>query len=72
MAKRNSRVLLVNSNRMQPPVAPIGLDYLASVLEEQGFEVELLDVCFAKDAASAIDSALSAGEPLAIGISLRN
>lgn len=72
MTSRNNRVLLVNSNRMQPPVAPLGLDYLASALEHCGFQVALLDLCFASDVASAIDQSLADGEPLAIGISLRN
>ena len=27
------RVALVNTNRVQPPIAPIGLDYVAEALE---------------------------------------
>lgn len=72
MAQRNRRVLLVNTNRMQPPVAPLGLEYLASALQSHGFEPSLLDLCFAGDPAPAIDRCLADGQPLAIGISLRN
>jgi radical SAM superfamily enzyme YgiQ (UPF0313 family) len=35
---------LVNTNRMQPPIAPIGLDYVATAARRAGIEVEVLDV----------------------------
>jgi len=41
------RVLLINPNRYrQPPVIPIGLEYLASALEDKGHKVSILDLCF--------------------------
>jgi hypothetical protein len=43
----HQKVLLVNPNEMKPPVAPIGLDYIASALEGAGFTVDLIDLCFA-------------------------
>ncbi|GAF99022.1 unnamed protein product, partial [marine sediment metagenome] len=38
-----AEVLLVNCNRLRPPVAPLGLDYVADVLRAQGIRVGLLD-----------------------------
>jgi hypothetical protein len=50
------RVALVNTNRMQPTVAPIGLDYLAEALQASGHEAILLDLCWEPDPKSAIKS----------------
>ena len=52
----NTRVLLVNPNEMIPPVTPIGLDYIASSLELAGFEVDLIDLCFASSFKRELDS----------------
>jgi len=68
-----ARVLLVNSNLMQPPIAPIGLDYLAGHLDAAGHEVELLDLCFADDWRAAVAARLSRGPaPHIIALTLRN
>jgi len=68
-----ARVLLVNSNLMQPPIAPIGLDYVAGYLEAAGHQVELLDLCFEADPEAAIAARLARGpEPQMIAITLRN
>src|SRR4030067_834843 len=40
------RVALVNTNRIYPPVAPIGLDYVAEALRASGHRPELLDLCW--------------------------
>jgi len=69
------RVLLVNPNRMRPPVAPIALDYLASSLSVSGFEVDLLDLCFSpntQDFAREIDSYFASKSAFAVAITLRN
>jgi len=64
-------ILLVNPNRMQPPVTPVGLDYIGQALRESGFEVRLLDLAFCGDAEGAIARALEQ-EPLLVGVSARN
>jgi radical SAM superfamily enzyme YgiQ (UPF0313 family) len=69
------RVLLVNPNRMRPPVAPIALDYLASSLAGSGFEVDLLDLCFCPntgDFAQEIEGYFSSKSAFAVAITLRN
>lgn len=63
-------MLLVNTNLMKPPVAPLALDYLASALE--GFEVNLLDLCFAEDYAQEIDRYFASNSVAAIALTLRN
>ncbi len=66
------RVLLVNPNRMQPPVAPIALDYLASSLDACGWEVDILDLCFAADVDAAIAGYFARNDVFAVAVSMRN
>jgi radical SAM superfamily enzyme YgiQ (UPF0313 family) len=66
------RVGLINTNRMQPPVAPIGLDYLAEALHAAGHRVDLLDLCWESDASAAIVRFLDHADFGLIGITLRN
>jgi len=65
-------VLLVNTNTAQPPIAPLGLDYLADALREQGFEPVLLDLVWQPDQSAALVAALAELRPQAIGLTVRN
>jgi radical SAM superfamily enzyme YgiQ (UPF0313 family) len=65
------RILMVNPNLMKPPVAPIGLDYLHSRLQQAGFEVRLLDLAFSNEVDKEIEHTVD-DDYLFIGISLRN
>ncbi len=67
-----SSVLLVNPNRMRPPIAPIALDYLANALEDHGYEVRLCDLAFEADWRNALDTATETHSYAAIGITIRN
>jgi len=69
---RDKRVLLINTNRMKPAIAPLGLDYLGEALRGKGYRVDLLDLCFLEDYKKAIDDYFSKGSVLAIGITIRN
>lgn len=69
---KDMRVLLVNTNRMQPPIAPVGLDYLGAALRDAGHSVELLDLCFENDPEGAIERCLAACEYDWVGVTLRN
>jgi len=71
-AKAQGRVLLVNPNRMKPPVAPIALDYLAHALKQSRFQVDLLDLCFSTDIDQDIKSYLTRNDVLAVVVTLRN
>ncbi|MDH7602886.1 MAG: radical SAM protein [Armatimonadota bacterium] len=65
-------VLLVNTNRIRPPIAPIGLDYLADAVVEDGHGVRVLDLCFEDDVESAVLKQLRDFEPHVIGVTVRN
>ena len=65
-------VLLINTNRMQPPVAPIALDYVGAALRAAGHAVDLLDLCFAEDAPAAIDAGVRAAQYRLVALSFRN
>lgn len=66
------RILLVNTNRMKPAIAPIGLDYIADALIEAGHEPHLLDLCFSEDVELDIESVVRDFNPHVIGLSVRN
>ena len=68
------RILLVNTNRMQPPIAPIGLDYIGAVLRTAGHEVELADLGLAEAEgdSDALGRSLRSFEYDLVGLSFRN
>ncbi|MFH1624463.1 MAG: radical SAM protein [Pseudomonadota bacterium] len=66
------RVALVNTNRIKPPIAPIGLEYVAEALNEAGHHVQVLDLCWADDWDSAIEGFLGITSFELVGITLRN
>lgn len=66
------QLLLVNTNRMKPAIAPIGLDYLADALAAAGHHPRLLDLCFASDPAAEIQRAVRDLAPNVIGVTVRN
>lgn len=66
------RVLLVNTNRIRPPVAPIALDYIGSALRAGGHATELLDLCWSDEPAASIAAALSGNGFGAVALSFRN
>jgi hypothetical protein len=66
------RIALINTNRMQPPVAPIALDYLAESVNASHHRVELLDLCWEENASAAITRFLANSDFALIGMTLRN
>ena len=68
------RIFLVSVNRETAPyaVAPLGISYIAGAVQAQGYEVELLDLCFSKDIEGDIERAVRRFGPELIGISIRN
>jgi radical SAM superfamily enzyme YgiQ (UPF0313 family) len=63
---------LINTNRMVPPIAPVGLDYLAGAARRAGFEVDVLDLCLAEDPERALSQHFSRGRAELAAISFRN
>ena len=66
------KIALINTNRMQPPVAPIGLDYVAEAMNAAGHSVSVLDLCWEKDPKSAIAKFFKRSEFDLVGMTLRN
>jgi len=66
------KVLLVNTNRAQPPVAPVGLDYLAAALEHKAIEPVLVDLAWENSTEQALKHAIEKHCPDLIGLSVRN
>jgi radical SAM superfamily enzyme YgiQ (UPF0313 family) len=66
------RAALVNTNRMVPPIAPIGLDYVAEALSAAGHEFDLLDLCWEPDPEAAIATFFHSRDYALVGITLRN
>lgn len=63
---------LINTNRVQPPIAPIGLDYVAGAAREAGFDVELVDLCLTSSPDLALDQHFDQHQPELVGLSFRN
>lgn len=63
---------LINTNRMMPPIAPIGLDYIAGAVREAGCDVDLLDLCLSEDPDVAITRYFDRRDPELVGLSFRN
>jgi radical SAM superfamily enzyme YgiQ (UPF0313 family) len=65
-------VALINTNRIQPPIAPIGLDYVAEALHAAGHRVRVLDLCWAEDVSAAVAGFFSDANDGLVGVTLRN
>lgn len=65
-------IALINTNRMKPPIAPIGLEYVAETLVKTGHRVEILDLCWENDTESAIGNFFKEKNFDLVGITLRN
>lgn len=63
-------VLLINANRMRPPIGPLALDYLGDRLRDEGYKVALVDLAW--DSAGSLAANLDAIDPLLVGLSFRN
>lgn len=63
---------LINTNRMMPPIGPIGLEYVAEVAQDQGLDVEILDLCLDDDPDAALTAHFSDHTATLIGLSFRN
>ncbi len=63
---------LINTNRMFPPIAPVGLDYIAAAARQAGIDVQLVDLCLADDPDEAVQRHFSQHRPELVGLSFRN
>ncbi len=65
-------LVLINSNTLLPPIAPVGLDYVASAAITAGINTRVVDLGLARGEEAAALSVLGALSPRLVGISLRN
>ncbi|MHC4759442.1 MAG: B12-binding domain-containing radical SAM protein [Planctomycetota bacterium] len=65
-------LVLINTNRMRPPIAPIGIDYVACAVRKAGFEVDVLDLCVADEPEMVLRQYFATHDPKLVGLSLRN
>jgi radical SAM superfamily enzyme YgiQ (UPF0313 family) len=63
---------LINTNRMQPAIAPIGLEYVASAAEAAGLDVDLVDLGLAEDPEKDLREYFAGRSPRLVGLSFRN
>ena len=63
---------LVNTNRMVPPVGPIGLDYIAASAQKAGIDVEVLDLGLADKPDEVVQEYFSNKNPELVGLTFRN
>ena len=65
-------IALINTNRMKPPIAPIGLEYVAEHLVKTGYSIEILDLCWEEDTKGAIRNFFRKNSFDLVGLTLRN
>jgi radical SAM superfamily enzyme YgiQ (UPF0313 family) len=70
--KKEGRIALINSNRIRPPIAPIGLEYIAETLIHHGYVPDLLDLTWEPDWPLAMRRFFSVREYDMVGVTLRN
>ena len=63
---------LINTNRMTPPIGPLGVEYVADAARTAGVDVEVIDLCLADDGDAAILRHFRDREPQLVGLSFRN
>jgi radical SAM superfamily enzyme YgiQ (UPF0313 family) len=66
------KIALVNTNRIRPPISPIGLEYVAETLQAAGKSVEILDLCWKDDMDADIENFFSDKHFNLVGLTLRN
>ncbi len=65
-------LLLINTNRVLPPIAPVGLDYVAGAARRAGIETHVLDLCLTDEPERALAECLGRARPELIGLTFRN
>jgi len=67
------RILLINPNTMKsPPVIPIGLEYLATALEQNDHIVDILDLCFVSSPIEELEKLFDKDTYDIVGFTIRN
>jgi len=72
MRYHGGMLALINTNRMRPPIAPIGLDYLAGAARAAGIEARLCDLGLDTNPDAALVNFFQQKQPSLVGLTLRN
>ncbi|MBN1796065.1 MAG: cobalamin-dependent protein [Sedimentisphaerales bacterium] len=65
-------ITLINTNTMKPPIAPVGLDYIAGAVRKVGIDVEVLDLCLSNEPNKTIKEYFSIIQPELVAMTFRN
>ena len=65
-------LMLVNTNRMTPPIAPLGIEYVAGACRAAGIDVDVVDLCLAEDPEAELIRYFADRQPDLVGLSFRN
>ncbi|UCG47864.1 MAG: radical SAM protein [Phycisphaerales bacterium] len=63
---------LINTNRMTPPIGPIGLDYIAGASRNAGIHTDVVDLCLADEPWKTLEDYFDGHSPRLVGLSFRN
>jgi tryptophan 2-C-methyltransferase len=63
---------LINTNTMQPAIAPVGIDYIAGAAKKAGIETDYVDLCLADNRDVTLKDYFSKHNPELVGLSFRN
>ncbi len=63
---------LINTNRMVPPIAPVGLDYVSCAARRAGMAVDVVDLGLAAEPDRTLTDYFAANSPSLVGLSFRN
>jgi radical SAM superfamily enzyme YgiQ (UPF0313 family) len=63
---------LINTNRMSPPIGPIGLDYIAGAARKAGIKTDVVDLCLADEPVKTLQTYFAGHSPQLVGLSFRN
>ena len=67
------KILLINPNTFKsPPVIPIGLEYITTILRKNGQLVDIIDLCFSENPLKDVHDILEKNNYDLIGLTIRN
>jgi tryptophan 2-C-methyltransferase len=64
--------VFVNTNRIKPPIGPVGLEYVAESVSRGGHDIEILDLAWSAEPLSSIETFFSKQECELVAVTLRN
>jgi radical SAM superfamily enzyme YgiQ (UPF0313 family) len=66
------RIALINTNRITPPIAPIGIEYIAETLVYAGYDIDVLDLTWEQSWKDAMHAFFRKHAYAVCGLTIRN